>query len=211
MGGVGSGQEIFVDQPENSGCVPFPPRNPERNSVEILRDLFGDGYYVCRFQEPGEMEEDFDSMDTEDIFKIFLSIRDPAPPIIPKEVGMRGYPIPDSLPCWLSQESLSYYATKFGKKGFTGGFNYFRALPLNWELTAPWSGSKVEVPSKFITGDLDITYNIPGVKEYIHKGGFENDVVGLEEIVVIEGAAHFVNQESPEEVTKQIHEFIQKY
>lgn len=81
-------------------------------------------------QEPGEMEEDFDSMDTEDIFKIFLSIRDPAPPIIPKEVGMRGYPIPDSLPCWLSQESLSYYATKFGKKGFTGGFNYFRALPL---------------------------------------------------------------------------------
>ena len=27
-----------------------------------------------------------------------------------------------------------------------------------WELTGPWTGSKVKVPTKFIVGDLDLTY-----------------------------------------------------
>lgn len=32
--------------------VPFSPRNPKRKPVETLRALFGDDYYVCRFQVP---------------------------------------------------------------------------------------------------------------------------------------------------------------
>lgn len=30
--------------------VPFRPRNPERKPIEGLRALFGDDYYICRFQ-----------------------------------------------------------------------------------------------------------------------------------------------------------------
>lgn len=30
--------------------VPFSPRNPKRKPVEILRALYGDDYYICRFQ-----------------------------------------------------------------------------------------------------------------------------------------------------------------
>jgi hypothetical protein len=51
------------------------------------------------------------------------------------------------------------------------------------------------VPTKFIVGDQDIVYNIPGIKEYVHNGGFKKDVPYLQDIVVMEGVAHFINEE----------------
>jgi len=37
---------------------------------------------------------------------------------------------PESLPSWLSEEDINYYASKFNQKGFTGGLNYYRASNL---------------------------------------------------------------------------------
>lgn len=81
----------------------------------------------------------------------------------------------------------------------------------SWELTAAWTGEQIKVPVKFIVGDLDATYNTPGVKEYIHGGGFTKDVPFLQELVVMEGVAHFLNQERPEEISRHIYDFIQKF
>ena len=52
---------------------------------------------------------------------------------------------------------------------------------------------------------------MPGKKEYIHNGGFQKDVPLLEEVVVMEGAAHFINQEKPDEISKHIYDFVQKF
>jgi hypothetical protein len=50
---------------------------------------------------------------------------------VPKEIGFGGSPnTPITLPKWLSEEDVNYYATKFEQKGFTGGLNYYRALDL---------------------------------------------------------------------------------
>ncbi|KAI3713620.1 hypothetical protein L1987_72203 [Smallanthus sonchifolius] len=84
-----------------------------------------------------------------------------------------------------SKEDLAYYTSKFEKTGFTGGLNYYRALNINWELTAPWTGAKVKVPVKFIVGDLDLTYNTMGAKDYIEKGGFKKDVPLLEDVIIL--------------------------
>jgi pimeloyl-ACP methyl ester carboxylesterase len=81
----------------------------------------------------------------------------------------------------------------------------------NWELNAPWTGAKVKVPVKFIVGDLDLTYNAPGAKDYIHKGGLKRDVPLLEDVVVIEGAGHFVHQERADEINKHIYDFFKKF
>lgn len=81
----------------------------------------------------------------------------------------------------------------------------------NWELTAPWSGAKVMVPAKFIVGEHDLVYHIKGAKEYIHNGGMKIMVPLLEDVVVLEGAAHFINQEVPDEVNKHIYEFLKKF
>ncbi|KAK9201874.1 hypothetical protein WN944_017082 [Citrus x changshan-huyou] len=69
----------------------------------------------------------------------------------------------------------------------------------NWELMAPWTGVQIEVPVKFIVGDQDLVYNNKGMKEYIHNGGFKKYVPYLQEVVVMEGVAHFINQEKAEE------------
>lgn len=91
---------------------------------------------------------------------------------------------------------------------------YFIAFPCicrNWELTAPWTGAKVKVPVKFIVGDVDLTYNAPGAKDYIHKGGFKRDVPLLEDVIVLEGAGHFLHQERPDEINKHIYDFFRKF
>ncbi|CAK7348336.1 unnamed protein product [Dovyalis caffra] len=248
--------------------VPFLPRNPQVNPVQWLRALFGDDYYLCRFQnknissntlylvdaimcsawvvrgftrqkirdnaiegnwrsmgkselnwgliqlgleEPGEAEEEFAQVDTTRLMIKFLTNFGPNPPIIPKGVGVKALPDPPSLPAWLSEEDINYYAGKFNRKGFTGGLNCYRAINITWELMAPWTGIQIKVPVKFIIGDLDLLYHIPGLKDHIHSGGFNKDVPLLEEVVVMEGVAHFLQQEKPEEVSKHIYDFIKKF
>lgn len=85
------------------------------------------------------------------------------------------------------------------------------SLGRNWELTAPWTGVKVNVPVKFVVGDLDVVYTTPGIKEYVHGGGFKKDVPMLEGVVVLEGAAHFINQERAQETNSHIYDFINKF
>ncbi|KAK7337467.1 hypothetical protein VNO77_18043 [Canavalia gladiata] len=192
--------------------VVFRPRNPTKKPIPTLRALMGDDYYMCRFQKPGEAEEEFARAGTARILKTFLLSRDPRPPCVPKEIGFGGPSnLHISLPSWLSEEDINYYASKFDQKGFTGGLNYYRAIDLTWELTAPWTGVQIKVPVKFIVGDLDITYNTPGVKEYIHSGGFKRDVPYLQELVVMEGVGHFINEERPEEINAHIYDFIKKF
>ncbi|KAI6674591.1 hypothetical protein NL676_002497 [Syzygium grande] len=96
------------------------------NMSESLRATFGDDYYVCRFQEPGEIEEDFAKADIAKLMKLFLTGRDPSPPIVPKDVGFSGLTklFEDhqvDLPSWLTQDDISYYAAQFSRSGFAGG------------------------------------------------------------------------------------------
>lgn len=67
---------------------------------------------------------------------------DPTPPIIPKGEGFSGLcksKLPITLPSWLTEEDVSFYAKKFDETGFTGGLNYYRAL----SKYAPFSGFNV--------------------------------------------------------------------
>ncbi|KAA0044387.1 hypothetical protein IC582_017486 [Cucumis melo] len=187
-------------------------RHPSISFVDGFRAVAGDNFYICQFQEAGVAEADFGRVDTATMMKKFMGMRDPeAPLIFTKEKGFSSMETPDPLPCWLTEEDIDFFATKFSKTGFTGGFNYYRALNLSWELTAAWNGSKIEVPVKFIVGDLDLVYHFPGAKQYIHGGEFKKDVPFLEEVVVIKDAAHFIHQEKPHQINSLIYHFINKF
>ncbi|KAL5538204.1 hypothetical protein UlMin_044810 [Ulmus minor] len=191
--------------------VVFNPRNPKRKPLDTLRAIYGEDYYVCRFQEPGEIEAEFYQIGTERVLKEFLTYKNPNPLILPKGKGF-GHPSdsPIVLPSWLSQEDVKFYTTKYENKGFTGALNYYRNVDRNWELSAPWTKAQIKVPVKFIVGDLDITYNSLGAKDYIHKGGFKKDCPFLE-VVVMEGAGHFINEERADEINKHIYDFFKKF
>ncbi|KAE8777587.1 bifunctional epoxide hydrolase 2-like [Hordeum vulgare] len=81
----------------------------------------------------------------------------------------------------------------------------------NCELAAASADAKVQVPTKYVVGDGDITYHFEGVKEYIHGGGFKENVPLLEEVVVLPGAGHFIQQERAQEVSDRIYDFIAKF
>jgi len=181
-------------------------------TIDGVRAFYGDDYYMCRFQEPGEIEAVFKRLGTKTVLKKFLTFREPGPLYLPEGKEFGDSPdVPIILPSWLSEEDIDYYASKFEQTGFTGGVNYYRAFDLNWELNAPWTGAQVKVPAKFIVGDQDLVYHMPGTKEYIHNGGFKKDVPLLGEVIVMEGIAHFINQEKPDEISKHIYNFIHKF
>ncbi|GLU18953.1 hypothetical protein SLE2022_352270 [Rubroshorea leprosula] len=146
--------------------------------------------------------------------KEFLTFRLPDPFRFPKGTKPFGHgpESPVLLPPWLSEEDIKYYASKFEKTGFTRGVNYYQNLNRNCELLAPWVGSEIKVPAKFVVGDQDLVYHMPGTKDYIHgESGFKKDVPLLEEVVVMEGVAHFINQEKAEEISNHIFNFIKKF
>ncbi|KAH6769667.1 alpha/beta-Hydrolases superfamily protein [Perilla frutescens var. hirtella] len=188
--------------------VPLFPRAPQMNLVDKMRKYYGDDYSMCRFQEPGDIEAEFEDLGAKEVMKNFLALRDPGPLYLPKGKGF-GYSA-ERAP-WLTEEELDYYAAKFEQTGFTGAVNYYRALGLDWELNAPWAGAQVTVPVKYVVGEFDLVYHMPGTQDFIHKGGFKKFVPLLEEVVVIEGAAHFVNQERPDEINQHILAFLKQF
>ncbi|XP_042056453.1 epoxide hydrolase A-like [Salvia splendens] len=117
----------------------------------------------------------------------------PAPFFFPKGKGFI-YSI-DRAP-WLREDDIDYYVSKFEKTGFTEGVNYYRVFVLNCELNqrplvGSWSNSAIEV--------------------YIHGGGFKKFVPLLEDVAVLEGAAHFINRERPDEINHHIYAFIKQF
>ncbi|XBI85838.1 epoxide hydrolase A-like [Triticum dicoccoides] len=189
--------------------VAFMPRHPSAKPVDYFRRAYGDDYYVCKFQEPG-YEAQFASLDLKRFFKMAITVQTTGSSAMSLE-KMQASNKQITLPSWLSEEDVSYLASVYAKTGFAGGLNYYRCLDLNWELMAPWTGAKVQVPTKFIVGDGDLAYHHPGVKGYIHKGGLKRDVPMLDEVVVIKGAGHFIQQERAQEISEHIYEYIKKF
>lgn len=76
----------------------------------------------------------------------------------------------------------------------------------NWELLAPWQGSKISVPAKLILGDKDI--NIEATRRYTTGDVLKNLVPELE-VVFLDGH-HFIQQEKPQQVSHEILSFLNK-
>lgn len=71
-------------------------------------------------------------MSTQTLMNKFLTLRDPGPLLFPKGKGILHSPgnDPVTLPPWLSEEDVEYFASQHEKAGITGGLNYYRALHL---------------------------------------------------------------------------------
>ncbi|VAH97671.1 unnamed protein product [Triticum turgidum subsp. durum] len=161
-------------------------------------------------QEPGVAEKEFAPAHARHLMTRILSDRfsERAAGKEPKDGGDDDA---EALPPWLTEADIDYFAAAFEKTGFTGAINYYRNMDRNWELAAPWADAKVAVPTKFIVGDGDLTYHYAGIQDYLHKGGLKADVPLLEELVVVPGAGHFIQQERAQEVSDHIHDFIAKF
>ncbi|KAL6638206.1 hypothetical protein ACP70R_025778 [Stipagrostis hirtigluma subsp. patula] len=175
-------------------------------TTDYFNRTYGPTYYICRFQEPGVAEREFSPANARYLMRQILCNR-----FTSEAAGGKEDDDDSPLPPWLTEADVDYFASEFERTGFTGGINYYRNMDRNWELAAPWADAKIRVPTKFIVGDGDLTYHYPGIQDYLHKGGFKADVPLLEDVVVIPGAGHFIQQEKAEEVSKHILDFIAKF
>ncbi|KAF4383282.1 hypothetical protein F8388_009313 [Cannabis sativa] len=190
--------------------IPHRPRSSTIKDTELLRKSIGDGCHIIQFQEPGRAERAFARYDYLTVMKKFFTITEDdfvAPPDTEIIDYLR---TPWSLPPWITEEDLQVFAEKFEESGFTGPLNYYRAMDLNWELLAPWQGSIIRVPTKFIAGDKDIGFESYRTKEYVLGEAFKSYVPDVE-VVIIEDGHHFIQQEKPQQVNNEILSFLQKH
>ncbi|XP_028117657.1 uncharacterized protein LOC114315269 isoform X3 [Camellia sinensis] len=187
------------------------PLSPSSYSVfHIVADLIGLLDHFGQQQEAGRAEKAFARYDYVTVMKKLILINKTDLLIAPQGMEIIDYlETPCYCPKWITEEELEVFADKFQESGFTGPLNYYRAIDLNWELLAPWQGSKITVPVKLIVGDKDIGFECGGTREYIQGSVFKS-LVPNSEVVILDGH-HFIHQERPQEVSNEILSFLSKF
>lgn len=108
---------------------------------------------------------------------------------------------------WLSEKDLATYAEEYGRTAFQGGLQCYRAgtSGLSARDLQVFAGRAIEVPAAFIAGRSDWgVHQKPGDFERMQGGACAR----LEDVHLIEGAGHWVQQEQAGVVARLLTEFI---
>jgi pimeloyl-ACP methyl ester carboxylesterase len=201
--------------------VPFRPRGPVRPTSVMPRTADAQ-FYMLYFQDPGvaeaELERDpratvrnmlYGASGDGAAARAAAASRGAAPGIgmVPRGGGMmQGPGAPATLPSWLSEADIDFYAGEFKRSGFRGGLNYYRNIDRNWELTAPFADVKVIVPALYVAGDHDMVVAAPGTAELL--ANLKQFVPALRNIQMLPGCGHWTQQERASEVSAAIIDFV---
>lgn len=141
-----------------------------------------------------------------------MPLHESMPDVIARHVRM------DARVTWPRADEVAgrVYATEFGRTGFQGGLNYYRSAlspppPERIAQLRALAGRRVEMPAAFISGARDWgVYQTPGAVRKMRglcsgAGGMQD-----EDFVLIEGAGHWVQQEAPEMVVRELVRFLGK-
>jgi pimeloyl-ACP methyl ester carboxylesterase len=106
---------------------------------------------------------------------------------------------PVTLPSWLTETDVDFYADEFARTGFRGGLNYYRNIDRNWELLAPFAGARVTVPALYIAGDRDPVVRFPGMDQLIPN--LSKFVPELRRTIMLPGCGHWTSRSGPRKST----------
>jgi pimeloyl-ACP methyl ester carboxylesterase len=198
--------------------VPYRPRGSTRPTTVMPRtdDAV---FYQLYFQEPGVAEAELERDPRASIRRILYSgsgdVPRSAPTISnPDSVGMvprRGGFLsrtrdPETLPAWLTEADIDFYAEEFKRAGFRGGLNWYRNIDRSWELLAPFAGARVTVPALYVAGDRDLVVHFRGMDQLLPN--LTRFVPNLRKTIMLPGCGHWTQQERPAEVNAAMLEFL---
>jgi pimeloyl-ACP methyl ester carboxylesterase len=200
--------------------VPFTPRRAVR-PTSLMPQTEDAIFYQLYFQSPGIAEAEFER----DVRLSIRSLLYSASGDIPRwtdgaqaggEVGMvprRGGFLsrllnPASLPHWLTEADVDFYAGEFTSTGFRGPLNWYRNIDRNWELLSPMAGARVTVPALYIAGDRDLVLAFRGMNQIITN--LSKFVPQLRGTLVLPGCGHWTQQERASEVSQAMIDFVQR-
>jgi len=200
--------------------VPFRPRGSKR-PTSVMPQTESSLFYQLYFQAPGVAEAELER-DPRDAMRRGLysasgdvprksdnTLGDRAPGMVPRSGGFLTRSIdPPTLPAWLTEADIDFYAGEFARTGFRGGLNWYRNIDRNWELLAPFAGAKVTAPALYIAGDRDVVVRFPGAPELI--ANLTKFVPNLRKTIMLPGCGHWTQQERPDEVNAALIAFLRE-
>ncbi len=190
--------------------VPYGP-GPAAPPVQLMRQMFADSFfYIVYFQDPGIAEAELEADPRRSMRLILYSASGDAPPAPgfagkPKGAGLLdGMTDPQTLPSWLTDADIDYFAGEFARTGFRGGINRYRNMDRDWQELPQLRGARITQPALFIYGSKDgvIAMNpasIDTMKQHCDD---------LRNVVVLPGAGHWTQQERPDETNAALIEFL---
>jgi pimeloyl-ACP methyl ester carboxylesterase len=119
---------------------------------------------------------------------------------------LRGPGAPATLPAWITENDIDFYAGEFKRSGFRGPLNWYRNIDRNWELQATFAGAPVTVPALYVAGDRDLVVAFPGMDQLL--ANLKHFVPALRKIQMLPGCGHWTQQERPNEVNAAIIDFL---
>jgi pimeloyl-ACP methyl ester carboxylesterase len=193
---------------------PYTGRSRTRPSDRFAAQAREHFLHLQYFQQPGVADAELNARPREFLARIFWALSGAGSYFEvfghPSSAGL-GYidALPPAPPLpwdWLSTGELAYYASEFGRTGFTGGLNWYRAMDLRWEQTAELGSAAVEVPAFFLAGQRDV--DLAGFTGQDPLRRMRTLVPDLRELVVVPGAGHLVQMEEPGEVNACLLRFL---
>jgi pimeloyl-ACP methyl ester carboxylesterase len=202
--------------------VPLRPRGPVR-PTSVMPQTADAQFYQLYFQQPGVAEAELERDPRASVRNMLYgasgegaaAIRAAAASgaavpnigMVPRGGGMlRGAGAPATLPAWLNETDIDFYAGEFKRSGFRGPLNYYRNVDRNWELMAPFADVKVTVPALYVAGDRDMVVSFPGMDQLLVN--LKHFVPALRDIQMLPGCGHWTQQERPGEVNAAILDFL---
>jgi epoxide hydrolase A/B len=188
-----------------------PPWRGRGRPLDTLREQGITNFYWQYFQEPGAAEREFEQ-DVDFTMRAVFSkgFSDTGmSQMMQSGMGFLGNrEIPRSLPPWISEADVAYFAESYRASGFRGGLNWYRNIDRNWDLTAAWQGAQIRQPSIFIAGSQDeVVTGLIGAKRV---NDMEKVLPDLRRKLIIEGAGHWIQQECADEVNAALIGFLKE-
>jgi pimeloyl-ACP methyl ester carboxylesterase len=200
--------------------VPFRPRGSTR-PTSAMPQTESSHFYQLYFQAPGAAEAELGRDPRDTIRRILYSASGDAPResgnmfgdqavgMVPRSGGLHARTIdPPTLPAWLTEADIDFYAGEFARTGFRGGLNWYRNIDRNWELLAPLAGAKVPVPALYMAGDRDLVVGFPGMDHLI--ANLKVFVPNLTKTIMLPGCGHWTQQERASEVNAALIAFLRE-
>ena len=193
--------------------IPYAPRG-ERNTWDDLRAKGLAGrYYAFDMMQPDAERRIAPPATTIPGVLYWASASAPAAtrwdPLDPKRSLLRPAPGPESgqLIGWADPAYVRHTVAAFERTGFRGGLNYYRALPLTFDLMPAFKNMPLRQPSLYIWGAAD------GLCQFLHPGGpkladMRKTQPGLVDAIRFDNVVHWVQHEAAARLNTELVRFL---
>jgi pimeloyl-ACP methyl ester carboxylesterase len=187
-------QEYFSD---TSGVA-------QREIEADLRTFITSGFYGLSADSP--LPPELEGVDLTDLPPEHLLQWIRAAMCVPKGEGFAvNLEYPETLPAWLNQETLDIFIEELERSGLKSALAWYTNADLNWEVLGQYQGTPLTVPAMFIGGDRDVG-TIWSREARLRSDEYVKD---LRRSIFIPHCGHWIPQEHPEVVTKELLAFLE--